>query len=192
MDNHNLEIIGRFFLYIILDKLLYVGVSYRAGRLQYKCSGGTELAFCPGLQCLRLCQISLDTHIWVIELYSGKERKLKQIGLPFICFEILSLPRKVCSGGLFFFSQRNLKVTSTILLFGSIQNVVRTIEYRKFCKQQKISFGGGSGSLDTSSKADWTVLRRLFIVLINIEEVLFIKSGLIDTKVSLIITKVHI
>ena len=81
------------------------------------------------------------------------------------------LPRKVWSGGFFFFSPQNLKVASTILLFGAVQNVVRTIEYRKFCIQQKIGFGGGSGSFDTSSKAENIGLRRLFIT---------------DTKVSLI------
>ena len=79
------------------------------------------------------------------------------------------LPRKVWSGGFFFFSPQNLKVASTILLFGAIQNVVRTIEFRKFRIQQKIGFGGGSGSFDTSSKADGIRLRRLFILLINIK-----------------------
>ena len=40
------------------------------------------------------------------------------------------------------------------IVFGSIKNVVKTVEYRKFREQQKISLGGGSAFLDTSFEAD--------------------------------------
>ena len=123
MGNHNLEIIGGLFLHIILDGLLYAVVMYRGGWLQYKCSGFNR----AGSECLQFCEFSLVTNMSVIELYSGKKERNSLVYL---------LPRKVWSGGFFFFSPQNLKAASTILLFGAIQNVVRTIEFRKFRIQQ--------------------------------------------------------
>ena len=96
---------------------------------------------------------SQAANIWIIELpfRQQKEWTSKQTHLPLIC-----LPRKLCPGGLLFLSLRNSKATSTILLFGSIQNVARTVD-RKFRKQQKINFGGGSAFLNTSFEADWDI-----------------------------------